>query len=110
MVLRDWSTALPLAVRVDDPDYLVWRSEGNTPDPADPIPPENPVVVADRDALASFPTRAQVQNALTQIDTDLTTLSSAITLAQATPILRRTVQNQRAVIRALTVLVYRGQG
>lgn len=63
----------------------------------------------DQSALDGFPTRTQVTNALSQIDADLVTLGGAITLAQAGPILRRTVQNQRAIIRALNVLVHRGQ-
>lgn len=65
---------------------------------------------ADRDALAGFPTRAQIQQALTQLDADLTTLASPITLAVAGPILRRTLVNQRAIIRALAVLVRQAAG
>lgn len=70
----------------------------------------DPQAAADRAALAGFPTRVQVQQALDQIETDLTTLSSPITLAQAAPILRRTLQNQRALIRALGVLVRQAAG
>jgi hypothetical protein len=89
-------------------DYLAWRAiPGNTPDPADPAPPPDPIWAADQETLASFPTPAQVVSALNQIDADLVTLNGPLTLALAGPILRRTVQNQRAIIRALSVLVKR---
>lgn len=64
---------------------------------------------ADGAALNGFPTRAQIQQKLGQIDADLVTLGGVITLAQAGPILRRTVQNQKSIIQALAVWVYRNQ-
>jgi hypothetical protein len=64
---------------------------------------------ADQTNLDAFPTRAQVTSALAQIDADLVTLGGVITLAQAGPILRRTVQNQKNIIQALAVWVYRNQ-
>lgn len=64
---------------------------------------------ADQSDLDAFPTRAQVTNALGQITTDLTTLSGTPTNAQVVSILNRTITNQRAIIRALNVLVHRGQ-
>lgn len=55
------------------------------------------------------PTRtAQIQAALTQIDTDLTTLQASPTNAQVLAIIGRTLQRQRAVIRALARLADRG--
>jgi hypothetical protein len=62
----------------------------------------------DASDLAAFPTRAQVASALTQLNTDLTTLSGSPTNAQLIAVLNRTVTNQRAIIRALSALVHRG--
>lgn len=89
-------------------DYLVWLNvSGNTPDPADPAPPPDPIWTADQATLTSFPTVAQIAADVTQINTDLATLNGVVTLVQIGPILRRTIQNQRTIMSALSVLVKR---
>lgn len=65
---------------------------------------------SDQTDVTTFPTRAQVLAALSQLNTDLTTLSGTPTNAQLVAILNRTVTNQRAIIKALAVLVRRQGG
>jgi hypothetical protein len=63
--------------------------------------------LADRAALTEFPTRTQLLTAIAEIDADLATLQTTPTLAGLTPIVRRTLQKQKAMIRALGALVRR---
>lgn len=78
---------------------------------------------SDRDDLAAFPTRAQVKAAIDELtgnlgilNTDINTLAGTPTNAQILVVLRHmaenqkdVMQNQRAIIRSLNVLVHRGQ-
>lgn len=56
-----------------------------------------------RSELAAL--KAIAQSALTQIETDLTTLGGSPTNAQVVAIVNRTIQRQRAIIKAMRWLV-----
>jgi hypothetical protein len=99
-------------LRIDRPDTTqdaTAQSVCAAHNPATPSAGEQ-AAAADRADLAAFPTPQQVQAALTALDADLTTLGGPVTVAALAPILRRTVQNQRALVRALDVLVRRAEG
>lgn len=66
----------------------------------------------DRESLLSYPPRSQVKARIAQIDADLATLAG-LAQSQQVQILTRTLQNQRFLVRNLSVFVYAtpaGQG
>jgi hypothetical protein len=94
-------------LRIDRPDTTqdaTAQSVCAAHNPATPSAGEQ-AAAADRADLAAFPTPQQVQDALGACDTDLATIAGGLTLAKAGPILQHVVQNQKALIRVVDVLV-----